>query len=83
VLRSGLESMRVRRLLRADAPVEMLATTLLTAHQGGSLLAQVMRDITPLRHALDSALQYVFSFAVDPAKLPVQRLHHRGVRSRI
>jgi hypothetical protein len=46
---------------------------LLAAHQGGSLLSQTQRDIKPLRDALNAALNYVYSFAVEGTELPRQR----------
>ena len=51
----GLERMRERGLLRADAPIEVLADVTMAAIQGGLLLTQVRRDSQQLRHALDGA----------------------------
>lgn len=73
VLRSGLAAMRRRGELRADAKPDVLASVLLAAHQGGSLLSQTKRDIKPLRDALDAALDYVYSYAVDGTELPRSR----------
>ena len=70
ILRSGLAAMRRRGDLRADAKPDLLASVLLSAHQGGSLLSQTKRDIKPLRDALDAALDYVYSFAADDTQLP-------------
>ena len=73
VIRSGLAAMRRRGELRADAKPDVLTSVLLAAHQGGSLLSQTKRDIKPLRDALDAALDYVYSFAVDGTELPRSR----------
>jgi AcrR family transcriptional regulator len=73
VLRTGLAAMRRRGELRADAKPDVLASVLLAAHQGGSLLSQTKRDIKPLRDALDAALDYVYSFAVEGTELPRSR----------
>jgi hypothetical protein len=73
VLRSGLSAMRRRGELRADAKPEVLTSVLLAAHQGGSLLTQIKRDIKPLRDALDAALAYVHSYAVEGTELPRPR----------
>jgi AcrR family transcriptional regulator len=73
VLRAGLAAMRRRGELRADAKPDALTSVLLAAHQGGSLLSQTKRDITPLRDALDAALDYVYSFAADGTQLPRPR----------
>jgi AcrR family transcriptional regulator len=43
-----------------------LASVLLAAFQGGMLLAQAEHSVTPLSSALDGAIGYVSSFAVDP-----------------
>jgi hypothetical protein len=73
VLRSGLAAMRRRGELRAEAKPEVLASLLLAAHQGGSLLSATKRDIKPLRDALDAALNYVYSYAVDGTEPPRSR----------
>ena len=41
-----------------------LANLLLAAFQGGMLLAQVARDIAPLKDALQAAIDYVETFAI-------------------
>jgi TetR/AcrR family transcriptional repressor of nem operon len=63
VVRAGLLQMRERAVLRADAPIESLTTAVVAAHQGGALMAQVERDITPLRDALNGVLDYIASYA--------------------
>src|SRR6201996_3442478 len=62
LFRHGLTLMRDRGALRADADPEQLTYALIAALQGGMLLAQTARDLTPLRAALTSALQYVRSY---------------------
>lgn len=58
----------VRRLqengsLRPDAPVDELAIGLLAALQGGYLLAQTARDVTPMATSIDMALTHIESFS--------------------
>ncbi|QRP47968.1 hypothetical protein [Amycolatopsis sp. FDAARGOS 1241] len=57
-----------QRLGRLDATADptRLAHTLLAAYQGGMLLAQIARDIAPLRNALYAAVDYVETFAIYP-----------------
>jgi TetR/AcrR family transcriptional repressor of nem operon len=64
IFRDGLQRMQTLGRLRADADPTRLAYLLLSAHQGGTLLAQVARDITPLKHALQAAIDHVQTFAV-------------------
>jgi hypothetical protein len=49
--------------LVGDADPEQLAHTLMAAFQGGMLLTQAARDITPLRNALLGAIAHVESYA--------------------
>ena len=49
--------------ISAEADPTRLAYLLLSAFQGGMLLAQVARDITPLKEALQAAIDYVQTFA--------------------
>jgi TetR/AcrR family transcriptional repressor of nem operon len=59
----GLQAMRDRGVLRAQADPGELALVVLAAHQGGLLLSQARRDPTPLRVALDGAIAYLATFA--------------------
>lgn len=68
MFRSGLAAMRERGELRPDADPERLAQVLMAAFQGGMLLTQAARDVTPLRDALLQAIDYVRSFA--PGRQP-------------
>jgi AcrR family transcriptional regulator len=63
LLHSGLAAMQDRGELRADADLEELSYTLLTALQGGALMTQTMRTTRPLQAAMNAALAYVRSFA--------------------
>lgn len=63
LLVAGLERMRASGALRGDADPARLATALMTAVQGGYLLAQAAHDGTPMKIALDMAISYVRSFA--------------------
>jgi AcrR family transcriptional regulator len=63
----GLRQMRRLGRISAAADPTRLAHLLLSAFQGGMLLAQVARDITPLKDALTAAIDHVQTFAVLPA----------------
>lgn len=65
LLQAGLQRMRERGELRADTDVEELAHALLAALQGGTLLAQTLRDTAPLRASMNAALGYVRSFVTE------------------
>lgn len=58
-LREGLHRMHQAGRLHPDADPDQLATVLLSALQGGLLLTKLERDITPLRTALDAAIDYL------------------------
>jgi AcrR family transcriptional regulator len=66
IFRDGLERMRQLGRISAAADPTRLAHLLLSAFQGGMLLAQVARDITPLQDALRAAIDHVRTFAVPP-----------------
>jgi len=55
-LATGMRAMRERGELGADADPDSLALGLLAAAQGGLLLAQATRSVTPVQVALDLAL---------------------------
>jgi AcrR family transcriptional regulator len=63
VFRDGLARMQALGRINADADPTQLAYLLLSAFQGGMLLAQVARDITPLKEALQAAIDHVQTFA--------------------
>jgi TetR/AcrR family transcriptional repressor of nem operon len=58
-IRNGLERMRDRGELRADADPAALAVGTLAALEGGLLLGQVRRSTSPLKAALDQALDHI------------------------
>jgi AcrR family transcriptional regulator len=64
-IRDGLVDLRDRGHLVASADVDGLATALLTALQGGLLLAKVQRDGEPLETALSTAIDHIATFAPD------------------
>jgi TetR/AcrR family transcriptional repressor of nem operon len=60
----------LRRLQEAgtlppDAPIDQLATGLMGALQGGYMLAQTARDVTPMATSLDMALAHLESRAIS------------------
>lgn len=63
----GLRAMHDRGELRAEADLDELALSLLTALQGGVVLSQTMRQARPLEAAMNAALAYVHSFASPTA----------------
>jgi AcrR family transcriptional regulator len=63
LLTTVLRRLRDSGELRADAPVDRLAIGLMGALQGGYLLAQTARDVTPMATSLDMALAHVESLA--------------------
>ncbi|WP_422735576.1 TetR/AcrR family transcriptional regulator [Micromonospora sp. WMMD729] len=65
IFRAGLERMQSRGRVSVEADPTRLAHLLLSAFQGGMLLAQVARDITPLKDALWVAIDYVQTFATS------------------
>ncbi|MET8129009.1 TetR/AcrR family transcriptional regulator [Streptomyces sp. NPDC005231] len=64
--RDGIERMQQLGRISAEADPPRLANLLLAAFQGGTLLAQVARDIAPLKDALQTAIDYVQTFATSP-----------------
>jgi TetR/AcrR family transcriptional regulator, transcriptional repressor for nem operon len=51
--------------LPAEASVEQLATGLMAALQGGYMLAQTERDVTPMATSLDMALAYIEGLSTE------------------
>ena len=62
LLQNGLAAMQDRGDLRPEADLDELSMALLTALQGGTLLAQTMQTTTPMRASMNAALRYVESF---------------------
>ncbi|WP_200902694.1 TetR/AcrR family transcriptional regulator [Mycobacterium sp. EPa45] len=59
----GLAAMKERGELDDNADVNQLALALLTALQGGLLVAKAARDPEPLRAALNTTIDHIASFA--------------------
>ena len=55
----GLRAMHNRGELQPHADPEQLGTALLAALEGGLLLAQTQRDVTPLKRALDTVIDHI------------------------
>jgi TetR/AcrR family transcriptional repressor of nem operon len=72
---SGLEVMQSEGRLSAEVDTSHLATALLAATQGGLLLAQLRRDVEPLKVAIDAIVELIRShippglLAAEPAGL--------------
>lgn len=66
IFREGIERMQQLGRISAQADPTQLANLLLAAFQGGIFLAQVARDIAPLKDALQSAIDHVQTFATSP-----------------
>jgi TetR/AcrR family transcriptional repressor of nem operon len=66
IFRDGLQRMQRLGRISADADPTRLANLLLSAYQGGMLLAQVARDVSPLKDALQAAIDYVQTFETSP-----------------
>ncbi|MEU6520600.1 TetR/AcrR family transcriptional regulator [Streptomyces sp. NPDC046978] len=66
IFREGIERMQQLGRISTEADPARLATLLLAAFQGGTLLAQVARNITPLKDALQTAIDYLQTFATSP-----------------
>lgn len=63
IFRDGLQRMQRLGRLDAEADPTQLADLLLAAFQGGMLLTQVQRDVTPLKNALNAAIDHVETYA--------------------
>ncbi|KAA0096084.1 TetR/AcrR family transcriptional regulator [Mycolicibacterium sp. P1-18] len=66
-IRDGLAAMKERGALVDGADVDQLALALLTALQGGLLLAKALRDGEPLRIALSAMIDHIATFTAYPA----------------
>jgi TetR/AcrR family transcriptional repressor of nem operon len=65
LLAGVLERLQDSGVLPADVSVDQLATGLMAALQGGYVLAQTERDVTPMATAIDMALAHIESLAAD------------------
>src|SRR3954468_19439867 len=61
LLAGAIRRLQENGTLPADAPVDELAVGLLAAVQGGYLLAQTARDVTPMATSIDMALTHIES----------------------
>ena len=68
LLANGLRRMKDRGDLSVDADPEELASVLISAHQGGTILSVAYRKPWPDRDALRFAIGYLRIFATDPAE---------------
>ncbi|WP_099038733.1 TetR/AcrR family transcriptional regulator [Mycobacterium neglectum] len=68
LFQDGLSAMRQRGELARDADPRHLATALVAAHQGGTLLTHITGGADPFRAAVDAAVEYVGYFT--PATAP-------------
>jgi AcrR family transcriptional regulator len=65
LLTTVLRRLQDEGALSAEASVDQLATGLMAALQGGYLLAQTERDVTPMATAIDMALAHIESLSTD------------------
>lgn len=65
---TGLDAMRRRGDLRADADPRHLAAALVIAHQGGAMVTHATGEAEPLRVAVNAAVDYVRSFTTEPQR---------------
>lgn len=70
LIADGLRRMRDAGDLHPDADPDRLATGLMAALQGGYLLAEAAHDVTPMKVALDMALEHVRSFLTSTTERP-------------
>lgn len=66
IFRNGLERMQQLGRIDTSADPLRLAHMFIAAYQGGMLLAQIARDITPLRDSLYAAVDHLRTFATGP-----------------
>lgn len=57
-------------VIRRDADVAQLATGFIAAVQGGYLLAQTSRDVTPMATAIDMSIEHLHFLASDQGGAP-------------
>jgi AcrR family transcriptional regulator len=66
-LAEAFDRMRDRGVLRADVDSMRLAIAVISAVQGGYLLAQTAHDSTPMEIAATTAVDYVRTFEMSPS----------------
>lgn len=72
-IENGLKKMRDRGVLSNVVEPEELATAILSAVQGGLLLAKTTRSVRPVEIALDMALAYVEQHLTSPSRVGKRR----------
>lgn len=70
--RGGIERMKRLNRISTEADPAQLANLLLAAFQGGTLLAQIARDVGPLKDALHAAIDYIETFTTSPDLVALQ-----------
>ncbi|MBP2708337.1 TetR/AcrR family transcriptional regulator [Microbispora sp. RL4-1S] len=68
LLADVLRRLRDRGVLPPEAPIDQLAIGLMGALQGGYMLAQTARDVTPMATSIDMALTHIESLSASAAK---------------
>ncbi|MFC8525807.1 TetR/AcrR family transcriptional regulator [Nocardia sp. NPDC057227] len=71
---AGLARMRDAGELRPDADIARLALLIVTAYEGGMLVARAQRDCLPLEVALDAAIDRVAAEAIFAAGDPTREV---------
>ena len=66
IFRDGIQTMQRSGRMSAQPDADQLANLVLAAFQGGMLLAQVSRDLSPLREALQAAIDHLETFTTAP-----------------
>jgi hypothetical protein len=69
-LSEGFAAMRDNGELAAEADVDELALTMMSALQGGLLMAQTTRSARPLELALNMALGHIAGYRCSPMQGP-------------
>jgi TetR/AcrR family transcriptional repressor of nem operon len=67
LLAAVLRKLQEGGALSPDASIDQLATGLMGALQGGYMLAQTARDVTPMATSIDMALAHIESLLLVPA----------------
>ncbi|MCV7197972.1 TetR/AcrR family transcriptional regulator [Mycobacterium angelicum] len=83
LLEAAIRQMVDNGSIAADADPRRIATVIVCAHQGGATLAYTYRAQWPLADAIAFAVNYLRTFATDPAeRLPRRRPRARRPRTR-
>jgi AcrR family transcriptional regulator len=81
LLEQAIQRMKDRRVLVAHADPRVLALVIVSAHQGGATLSFTYRAEWPHADAVRFAVNYLRSFATDPAeRVPRPPVRPRGRR---